>query len=128
MSRSFGIGIAGGYGWEAIQVTSGPVSVSGSATGVVYPSAELQFFLDNNASFDVSLPIGALVHAAANGTTAIGATVYYSPSYNTGSVRGVLAPGFGLREESGSIRTRRSGAASQAPTCSRARWPTTKRP
>jgi hypothetical protein len=36
VSRSYGIGVAGGYGWAGLDVVGGPTSVSASGTGAVY--------------------------------------------------------------------------------------------
>jgi hypothetical protein len=109
--RSFGVGVGGGYGWAAVDLTG---DISGSATGaaVLYPTLELKFFNDHQGSWDVSVPVGNTIQSAVNGATAVGATVYYSPRYGGGTARGVLAPGFGLAVASEGVATAFSAAFS----------------
>jgi len=93
--RSFGVGTGGGYGWSALTTTSGvPASATGAAP--IYPPLELQFFNDQGASFDLSLPVGAIIDAAANGYVDLGATAFYTPQLATAGVRGIVSPGLGF--------------------------------
>jgi len=94
--RTFGVGVGGGYGWEAIYLTGGGASASATDGAAVYPTVDLHFLNEKQGSWDLSLPIGNTIHAAANGTASVGASLYYRPKYSTGSVRGVLAPGIGF--------------------------------
>jgi len=101
--RTFGVGTGGGFGWVAVTATSGGSTASGSTTAPSYPSLELQFFNDKGGSVDVSLPVGNIIDAAANGNLTIGAAVFYTPEFSTGSVRGIVSPGlrFGYASQGG---------------------------
>jgi hypothetical protein len=94
--RVFGVGIGGGYGWDAIYLYAPPANGSATTDSPVYPTLELRFFNNENGSWDLSLPIGGTAYNAAHGIGSFGLGVYYSPQYNTDSIRGILAPGFGF--------------------------------
>ena len=93
--RTIGVGTGGGYSWIALAGTAGQSSSSATTSGATYPPLELQFFNDKGGSFDLSIPVGAIVYAAANQGTTVGASLFYSPQYSSGSVRGVFSPGLG---------------------------------
>jgi hypothetical protein len=93
-ARTFGFRTGGGYSFVAL-ASGGANSPSAAGSSAMYPPLELQIFNRAGESFDVSVPVGAMVYAATNHATAFGAGFHYSPSFGDGYVRAIASPGIG---------------------------------
>ncbi|MFO0611613.1 MAG: hypothetical protein U0414_03425 [Polyangiaceae bacterium] len=97
--RRFGMGTAFGAGFGAFTVASptGSTISSGIAPALMLPTLELQGFLPNDFSFDVTTPlVNEIIASAVLGGFVFNADVFLDFNLGEGNVQCVLGPGVGF--------------------------------